>query len=87
MAGLVRSTPEHGGLLVLTDRPGNEINRLLGDAGLWLDQLVPVRQDLESFFLDLTASETLRPGHGVSGPARRPTDGVRSDGPACSGSS
>lgn len=50
---------EHGGLRVSTDRPGREITRLLGDAGVWLDQLVPIRQDLESFFLDLTAGEHL----------------------------
>ena len=42
-----------------SDRPGADISRLLGAADLWLDELVPVRQDLESFFLELTAGDTL----------------------------
>jgi ABC-2 type transport system ATP-binding protein len=47
------------GLTVESDRPGSEISRLLATHDLWLDELVPVRQDLESFFLELTADDTL----------------------------
>ncbi len=40
--------------------PGPEaITRTLAEGGLWLSELSPVRQDLESFFLDLTRDETL----------------------------
>jgi ABC-2 type transport system ATP-binding protein len=46
---------------VETDRPGADISRALAAHDLWVDELVPVRQDLESFFLELTANDTL--GH------------------------
>jgi ABC-2 type transport system ATP-binding protein len=46
---------------VETERPGSDVARALAARDLWVDSLVPVRQDLESFFLDLTASDTL--GH------------------------
>ena len=52
-------TPDGDALLVDGERPGAELNRLLAGAGLWLEQLTPVRQDLESFFLDLTAADPL----------------------------
>ncbi len=42
-----------------SDRPGSDISRLLATHDLWVDELVPVRQDLESFFLELTAGDTL----------------------------
>src|SRR4051794_31039879 len=47
------------GLTVESDRPGSEISRLLATHDLWVDELVAVRQDLESFFLELTAQDTL----------------------------
>ncbi len=47
------------GLTVESDRPGSEISRLLATQDLWVDELVAVRQDLESFFLELTAQDTL----------------------------
>jgi ABC-2 type transport system ATP-binding protein len=49
------------GLTVETDQPGAAISRALAAHELWIDELVPVRQDLESYFLDLTADDTL--GH------------------------
>ena len=54
-------TSEADGLHVETDRPGSDISRTLAAHGLWVDELVPLRQDLESFFLELTAHDTL--GH------------------------
>ena len=47
------------GLTVDSDRPGSHISRLLATHDLWIDELVPVRQDLESYFLELTAHDTL----------------------------
>jgi ABC-type multidrug transport system ATPase subunit len=44
---------------VETDRPGSDLTRALAAHDLWVDSLVPVRQDLESFFLELTAADTL----------------------------
>src|SRR4051794_9348738 len=41
-------------LVVETDRPA-ELTRTLGAAGIWLTELTPVRRDLESVFLELTA--------------------------------
>ena len=46
---------------VETDRAGSDIARSLAAHDLWVESLVPVRQDLESFFLELTAQDTL--GH------------------------
>jgi ABC-2 type transport system ATP-binding protein len=60
-AGFV-ATPTTEGVNVETDRPGSDIARALGDEGLWVESLVPVRQDLESFFLELTAHDTLGSG-------------------------
>ena len=53
-------------LVVESDRPGADISRALAAHDLWVDELVPVRQDLESFFLELTAHDTL--GHDAPGP-------------------
>jgi ABC-2 type transport system ATP-binding protein len=39
-----------------------QITRTLGEQGLWLHELTELRQDLESFFLDLTRDETLGGG-------------------------
>jgi ABC-2 type transport system ATP-binding protein len=51
-----------GHLLVESDEPAS-ITRSLAEAGVWLTELSPVRRDLESVFLDLTADDTL--GHGA----------------------
>jgi ABC-2 type transport system ATP-binding protein len=50
-------------LVVDTQHSPTEITRTLADAGLYLSELVPVRADLESVFLELTEGSTL--GHGV----------------------
>lgn len=48
------------GLLdVSTDEPGERITRLLADAGLYLSELTPVRADLETIFLELTADDQM----------------------------
>ncbi|WP_460799146.1 ABC transporter ATP-binding protein [Nocardioides pacificus] len=46
-------------LRIDTDRPPQEVTRVLGDGGVWLSELTPVRADLESVFLELTAQDTL----------------------------
>lgn len=38
---------------------GAGITRRLAEAGLWLDELIPVRPDLEAVFLQLTAGQGL----------------------------
>ncbi|MGY2703058.1 ABC transporter ATP-binding protein [Nocardioides sp. HB32] len=48
-------------LVVETDRPA-ELTRTLGAAGIWLTELTPVRRDLESVFLELTAGTELGAG-------------------------
>jgi ABC-2 type transport system ATP-binding protein len=48
----------NGTLLVETDRPA-DITRLLGETGIWLSELTPVRPDLETVFLELTSGEHL----------------------------
>jgi len=45
-------------LLVETDDPAR-ITRVLGESGVWLSELTPVRRDLESVFLELTAGTEL----------------------------
>jgi ABC-2 type transport system ATP-binding protein len=49
------------GLVVETDRPA-DVTRALGTAGIWLTELTPVRRDLESVFLELTAGTELGAG-------------------------
>lgn len=56
-AGLV-VTPADDGVRVETDDPAL-VTRTLGEAGLWLTSLTPLRRDLESVFLELTAADTL----------------------------
>lgn len=57
-------------LRVETDDPAL-VTRTLGEAGIWLTSLTPLRRDLESVFLELTASDTL--GHGSdNGPDSHP---------------
>jgi ABC-2 type transport system ATP-binding protein len=46
-------------LTVQTERPGTDISRVLGEGGVWLHELTPLRADLESVFLDLTADDRL----------------------------
>jgi ABC-2 type transport system ATP-binding protein len=57
-AGLRVAGSDGATLVVETDRP-SEVTRALGQAGLWLTELAPVRADLESIFLDLTDTERL----------------------------
>ena len=57
-AGVHAVVDEHG-LAVQTDRAPAEITRLLGEQGLWLSELTPVRADLEAVFLELTAGDRL----------------------------
>ena len=59
-------------LLVETDRPG-EVTRVLGEAGVWLTELTPVRADLESIFLEVTEGEQL--GGSIAWPVDGPADG------------
>jgi ABC-2 type transport system ATP-binding protein len=58
-AGGLTATPDGNALVVQTDRPGSEISRVLGEAGVWLDELTPLRADLESVFLDLTEGDRM----------------------------
>ena len=57
-AGLRVTGDEDHTLLVETDRPA-EVTRALGEAGVWLTELTPVRADLEAIFLTLTDGERL----------------------------
>ncbi len=49
-------------LHVDTEQPHETITRLLAESGLFVSELVPLRADLESVFLELTEASTL--GHG-----------------------
>lgn len=53
------SAAGRGHLDVDTGRPPEEITRTLGGAGIWLSELTPLRADLETVFLELTAADTL----------------------------
>lgn len=55
---------EDDALLVDTDDPAS-ITRLLAREEIWVRELAPARQDLESYFLSLTAADTL----GITGAA------------------
>jgi ABC-2 type transport system ATP-binding protein len=46
-------------LRVETDRPPGELTRALAAHDVWLEELTPLRPDLETVFLDLTAGEGL----------------------------
>lgn len=59
-AGYTLSSATDGALHVETRDPG-ALTRALAQHDLWLTSLVPLRRDLESVFLELTAEETL--GH------------------------
>jgi ABC-2 type transport system ATP-binding protein len=58
-AGLAPATID--GALHLDAGDPAEITRALGEAGIWLSELSPLRADLESYFLQLTEAEEL--GH------------------------
>ena len=57
-AGLTVTTGEPPALLVETADAAH-VTRVLGEAGVWLTELSPVRADLESIFLDLTEGQNL----------------------------
>jgi ABC-2 type transport system ATP-binding protein len=57
-AGLPASPDPAGGLRVETEDPA-AVTRALGAADIWLTELTPLRQDLETFFLQLTAADNL----------------------------
>ena len=65
-AGLRVTGQDGPALLVETDRPG-DVTRVLGEAGVWLTELNPVRADLESIFLQVTEGEQL--GGSIAWPA------------------
>ena len=44
---------------ISTDEPAEQITRILADAGLYLSELTPVRADLETVFLELTADDRM----------------------------
>ena len=58
-AGFVVSTGPADDLAVESGRPPDEITRVLAESGIWLSELSPVRADLETVFLELTAADTL----------------------------
>jgi ABC-2 type transport system ATP-binding protein len=57
-------------LRVETDVDPATITRTLGTAGVWLSEITPVRPDLETVFLELTAGETL--GHAPGNDGQEP---------------
>jgi ABC-2 type transport system ATP-binding protein len=64
-AGLRVTGQDPSALLVETDLPG-EVTRVLGEAGVWLTELSPLRADLESIFLSLTEHDQLGADQGRS---------------------
>jgi ABC-2 type transport system ATP-binding protein len=50
---------EDRSLDVETDEPGERITRVLAEAGHFLSELTPVRADLETIFLQLTADDRM----------------------------
>lgn len=56
-AGLAPTVLDSG-LQVDTGQPA-EVTRVLGEAGIWLSELTPLRADLETYFLALTEDEQL----------------------------
>ncbi|MEZ5091219.1 ABC transporter ATP-binding protein [Nocardioides sp.] len=57
-AGVEVETSE-GALLATGDRPPQELNRLLGESGVWASEIGIERQNLESFFLRLTEGDAM----------------------------
>jgi ABC-2 type transport system ATP-binding protein len=66
-AGFTVSATGPGRLDVDSGRPPEEITRVLAQAGIWLAELTPVRADLETVFLELTAADTLGRDHAEAG--------------------
>jgi ABC-2 type transport system ATP-binding protein len=54
------------GVLHVEAERSSDITQVLGEAGIWLTELTPLRADLEAYFLQLTEAEEL--GHGSTGP-------------------
>ncbi|GAB2982045.1 ABC transporter ATP-binding protein [Nocardioides montaniterrae] len=48
-----------GAALVADDAVPEDISRILAGSGIWIRELTPVRKDLESVFLELTAGQDL----------------------------
>ena len=69
-------TADGDDLHVDSERPSADINRTLVDAGIWLSELTPVRADLETVFLQLTADDTLGHEH-HDPPADAETEGAQ----------
>ncbi len=59
-AGLPFRTEPDASLLVEVAE-ATEVTRTLGEAGVWLSELSPVRRDLESVFLELTTDDPAEP--------------------------
>ncbi len=57
-AGIAASVVDAGELRVESEDPA-AVTRALGAADVWLTSLTPLRRDLESVFLELTAGDTL----------------------------
>jgi ABC-2 type transport system ATP-binding protein len=74
-AGL-RVVGEDGSALVVETADAGQVTRALGEAGVWLTELSPVRADLESIFLELTEGEQL------GGHITWPVDGAQDETPA-----
>lgn len=85
-------TPEDDHCLVTTGAPPAEVNRLLGERGVWADELAPATAALEDVFLTLTEDAPTGPPVSPSAPGlvpRSPADGTApgpSPSPAPSGS-
>ncbi|WP_166139245.1 ABC transporter ATP-binding protein [Nocardioides ochotonae] len=76
-SGLVVSPDTAGSLRVETDDP-ESITRRLAEAGIWLTELTPLRPDLETFFLELTAASSLDgPDTSTTGYVTTPQETVR----------
>jgi len=67
-AGFVVQPPVDGSVLhVETDRPA-QVTETLAEVGIYLSELSPVRADLETVFLDLTAADALGTGAHIAIP-------------------
>ncbi|GEP34210.1 multidrug ABC transporter ATP-binding protein [Nocardioides szechwanensis] len=71
-AGFVVTTPADGASLLVESDDPSRVTQVLGEAGIWLSALTPVRRDLESVFLELTEADTLGHtlGHEATGATR-----------------
>jgi ABC-2 type transport system ATP-binding protein len=55
----LRSTAAEDGTLLVETADAGRVTRVLGEAGVWLTEISPVRADLESVFLELTEGQSL----------------------------